>query len=125
MINPETGNCINAETEPEPKTCPEGQYLNPETNRCKKVAEEAEENPCPDGYERNPETNRCRKIQTVDDASEYPIEEIVPNTYDNPQIFTAIWAIIVLAVGAVAIIVFQFRQEIKKFFTHHIIRRRC
>lgn len=148
MINPLTGNCINETVEPAEKTCPEGQYLNaltgrcksiattttseckegyyrnPETGRCKKIetATSAEVTPCAEGYERNPDTGRCRKIRT-NDASEYPVEPISTESYENPKIFIAAWALLALGILVIAYVIFQFRHEIAKLLRRIKIKR--
>ena len=117
MINPTTGNCINL---PDPndaslKVCPEGKYLNILTGRCKKYETADEPKTCGDGYELNPETNRCRKIR-ANNLSDYPVEEIKTESYDNPQIFVAAWALIALGVAILIYVVIQYRREIAKLF---------
>ena len=141
IINPETGNCINEKSLASSivKTCPEGQYLNVLTNRCKKNPETKSREPCKEGYYRNPltgrckkraaasttktcpegyelnaETNRCRKKRQ--DASQFPVEDISHKNYDNPQIFIAAFALIVVGLLVLAYVVFQFRHEISKLF---------
>ncbi len=149
IINPETGNCINEESLGEAiiKQCPEGKILNPLTGRCKnlpvaKVAKTCEAgyylNPatgrckknevsttkdCPEGYERNPETNRCRKVYK-NTAQEYPVEPVKEGHYDNPRIFIAVGALVLLGATAVAYIIWQFREEIRKFIVVHFRRKR-
>ena len=149
IINPDTGNCVNEPnlTEAALKLCPEGKYLNiltgrcknlptattaaackegyyrnPLTGRCKKNVETTTKT-CADGYELNPETNRCRKIR-ASNLSDYPVEEIKEEQYDNPKIFVALWAILALGASVIVYIVIQFRHEIVKFFSRRILRRR-
>ena len=109
MINPDTGNCINEASvgNTTVKTCPEGQYLNPETNRCKKVKTTTQKE-CAEGYERNPDTGRCRKIVT---ATAIPEE----GTHESPKIFIAVAGLILLGTITLAVVAYQFRQEITKF----------
>ena len=137
VINPETGNCVKevAEEEitcPEGKylnpltgrcknipitkttTCKEGYYLNPETGRCKKNPAAATVKECAEGYELNPDTNRCRKIRE-NTGMEYPVEETEEGSYDNPKIFIATGAVILLVVIGVIYVVYQYRKEIKQF----------
>ncbi|MBR3322853.1 hypothetical protein IKG13_02235 [Candidatus Saccharibacteria bacterium] len=140
IINPETGNCINEKSLASSviKTCPEGQYLNVLTNRCKKMPTAKTQtackagyyrNPltgrckkqaaaktaktCPEGYELNPSTNRCRKKRQ--DASKFPVENITNETYDNPQIFIAAFALITLGILVLIYVIFQFRHEMSRF----------
>ena len=109
-INPETGNCIKKEAEPEAVVCAEGQYLNPLTNRCKKV-EETSIAECKEGYERNPETNRCRKIVTTNADDYAPV-----NTGEAPGLakksFSATYALVAALILGVLYIIFQYRKEI-------------
>jgi hypothetical protein len=149
IINPETGNCIKEESLGEAimKQCPEGKILNPLTGRCKNIPvavtaktcqagyslnpltgrckknETAAAKTCPEGYERNPETNRCRKVYK-NTAQEFPVEPIEEGNYDNPRIFIAVGALVLLGVVAAAYIVWQFREEIRKFFVVHFRRKR-
>ena len=119
IINPETGNCVNDTVEEAAvKTCPEGQYLNTATGRCKKIPVTAstELTPCAEGYERNPETNRCRKIRATDEIDYPVVENPATESYDNPKIFIATWALIIICVCVIGYVVFQFRGEIAKFF---------
>jgi hypothetical protein len=60
----------------------------------------------------NPDTNRCRKKRQ--DASSFPVEDFSSETYDNPQIFIATLALILVGVLALAYVIFQFRHEIMK-----------
>jgi len=117
VINPETGNCINAVVVQEPVACKEGYYRNPETGRCKKNEEPVVEKVCEEGYELNPETNRCRKVR-ASNLSDFPVAEIKEESHDSPQIFVAVWALVLLGVGVVVYVIFQFRHEIAKRFRH-------
>ena len=136
IINPVTGNCINASSSanattaecPDGKyrnpltgrcksyettkttTCPEGKYRNPLTGRCKSYeTSTSTTTPCKDGYERNPETNRCRKIKnnTGADYSMVPITGI-----EERSSFIAKWALLALGGGASGFTVFQYRKDI-------------
>jgi hypothetical protein len=101
---------------PETKTqavCKAGYYRNPLTGRCKKQAAAKVTKTCAEGYELNPTTNRCRKKRQ--DASQYPVEDISNETYDNPQIFIASFALIAVGILTLAYITFQFRHEIAKY----------
>ncbi len=122
IINPETGNCKNLPVAKVAKTCEAGYYLNPATGRCKKN-EVAATKECPEGYERNPETNRCRKVYK-NTAQEYPVEPVKEGSYDNPRIFIAVGALVLLGVVAVAYIIWQFREELRKFIFVHFRRKR-
>ena len=136
VINPETGNCIKEVVEeeltcPEGKylnpltgrcknlpvtkttTCKEGYYLNPETGRCKKNPTAASAKECAEGYELNPDTNRCRKIRE-NTGTEYPVEEIKEDSYDNPKIFIATGVVVVLILAGIVYVVYQYRKEIKQ-----------
>ena len=122
MINPETGNCVNKPVAATAKTCQAGYYLNPATGRCKKN-EVATTKECAEGYERNPETGRCRKVYK-NTAQEYPVEQIEQGSYDNPRIFIAVGAIVLLGTVAAVYVVWQFREEIRKLFRLHFRRKR-
>ncbi len=136
VINPETGNCIKEIVEeeivcPEGKylnpltgrcknipvakttTCKEGYYLNPETGRCKKNPTSTAAKECAEGYELNPDTNRCRKIRE-NTGTEYPVEQVEEGSYDNPKIFIATGAVIILIIGGIAYVAYQYRKEIKQ-----------
>ena len=114
VINEETGNCINEDSESE-TVCPDGKYLNPETGRCKKIEEESTLGECAEGYERNPETNRCRKIQDTD-GSEYAPRTSASTSYSEPRRFVAYIALGLAILAGLIYVVFQYRQEITKFF---------
>ncbi len=105
------------------RSCPEGKVINPDTGNCVKDTESTMPKPCEEGYERNPDTGRCRKVRT-NTATEYPVEDIEEKTYESPKIFTAVWALVVLAVLAAAYAVFQFRHEIAKLFMRLAHRKR-
>ncbi len=114
-LNILTGRCKTIETK-EAKTCKAGYYLNPETNRCKKETAAKTATACKEGYERNPETNRCRKI-AKNKGDEYPVAESTTKSdgdYKNPKIFIATAAIIFLVAVGIAVVIYQYRKEIKK-----------
>lgn len=111
VINESTGNCVKVATITE-TICPEGKYLNPATGRCKTIEVE-EEKTCADGYELNPETNRCRKIKN-NDGAEYELE--TEQNLIETKSFIAIYALAIIITLGVAYIIFQYRQEIIKFF---------
>lgn len=121
-LNPLTGRCKNIPVAKATKTCEAGYYLNPATGRCKKN-EVATTKECPEGYERNPETNRCRKVYK-NTAQEYPVEPVEQGSYDNPRIFIAVGALVLIGATATAYIVWQFREEIRKFFVRNFRRKR-
>ena len=115
VINLETGNCVNEATITTTlAACPEGKYRNPLTGRCKSYATtaSAELKPCAEGYERNPATGRCRKI-VENNGAEFPLEE---ETFRETREFVAIWAIVVVVLGGIVYIVFQYREEIREKF---------
>lgn len=120
-LNPETGRCKNIETTTT-KTCAEGYFLNPETNRCKKEEQETTLAECADGYERNPETNRCRKIQTTD-ASEYaPATSVSKESYSAPKRFIAYGMVIIAIVAGLIYVIFQYRKEILKLIKKILVK---
>lgn len=120
-LNPETGRCKNIETTTT-KTCAEGYYLNPETNRCKKEEQETTLAECADGYERNPETNRCRKIQATD-ASEYaPATSVSKESYSAPKRFIAYGMVIIAIVAGLIYVIFQYRKEILKLIKKILVK---
>lgn len=110
VINKVTGNCVKV-TSVKDKVCKDGQYLNLLTGRCKKITTAAEKT-CKEGYYLNPETNRCRKIKENNGAN-YSLE---PENYNENSSFVALHAVLgVLGVGGLYLI-YEFRDEIKKFF---------
>ena len=112
ILNEETGNCVKATSVNSTlAACPEGQYRNPLTNRCKKYETEVTETvkTCAEGYELNPNTNRCRKKVENNGAS----YELKQETYEEKSSFTAMTAIIIVAVIGVAYVIWQYREEIK------------
>ena len=70
---------------------------------------------CKDGYERNPATGRCKKKITETGQSYAPAPS-EPETHQDTQIFIAVTAVIVAAVGAIIYVIYQFRHEIITFF---------
>lgn len=114
VINPATGNCVNATTIKETtQGCPPGKYRNPLTGRCKKIESASTQKPCADGYERNPETNRCRKIKSDNDGADYAL---IPNTRSSQTTFIALGVVITLVLIGVIYIVLQFRHELVRTF---------
>lgn len=110
VINKVTGNCVKV-TSVKNKVCKDGQYLNLLTGRCKKITTTAEKT-CKEGYHLNLETNRCRKIKENNGAN-YSLE---PENYNESSSFVALYAVLgVLGVGGLYLI-YEFRDEIKKFF---------
>ncbi len=112
VINPLTGNCVNATSvlgATETKECPAGKYRNPLTGRCKNIETASAPKECAEGYERNPETNRCRKITKENEGADFAL---VPNTSSSSQVFTAIGIVILIIIVGVVYIVLQFRYEI-------------
>ena len=110
VINPETGNCVKADTVADANgICPAGKYRNPLTGRCKKIETESSTKECAEGYERNPETKRCRKIKTANSGADYAL---VPTTHSDKNIFIAAGVLIVIVMLGVSYIVWQFRREI-------------
>lgn len=93
------------------KNCEEGKAINTQTGNCVKIVE-IEEKTCPEGYLLNPATNRCKKI-IKNDGEDYPL---VPKTYKEESSFTALVAVIVIAVIGAVYVVFQFRKELKRLF---------
>lgn len=114
VLNETTGNCVKASSvDTGIAPCPEGQYRNPLTNRCKKyeTTTSATLKTCAVGYERNPETNRCRKIVN-NDGADYALEA---QEYEEKSSFVAIWAIVIVAAVGCGYVVWQYRDEIKRF----------
>ena len=124
VINPKTGNCIKAPASTAPTACKTGYYRNPATGRCKKIATAKAVAECKTGYERNPTTNRCRKIVTETGQSFAPTVDEPNDSYDNPQIFIAIAALVATLVAALGYILFQFRHEIRSFFEKRLLQWR-
>ena len=114
VINEETGNCVNEETETT-TVCPEGKVLNPETGRCKKIEEDTALAECAEGYERNPETNRCRKIQDTD-GSEYAPRTSASTSFSEPRRFIAYGALVLAILAGIIYVAIQYREEIAKAF---------
>jgi hypothetical protein len=99
----------------EQAACKDGYYRNPATGRCKKYEEPKAAKVCDEGYELNPETNRCRKIR-ANNLSDFPVEEVKEESYDNPKIFIAVWVLVALGAVIVIYVIIQFRHEIAKLF---------
>lgn len=113
VINPETGNCVKADTVTDANgVCPAGKYRNPLTGRCKKI-ETVEAKECAPGYERNPETKRCRKVKTANTGADYTL---VPTTSSGKNTFIAAGIVASIAGLGVLYVVWQFRREIVRTF---------
>ena len=120
IINPETGNCIKEESLGEAiiKQCPEGKILNPLTGRCKNIPVAATAKTCQAGYSLNPLTGRCKKNETT-------TAKTCSEGYElNPETNRCRKALVLLGVTATAYIIWQFHEEIRKFFVVHFRRRR-
>ncbi len=114
VINPATGNCVNATTiQEKTQECPAGKYRNPLTGRCKNIESASTQKPCAKGYERNPETNRCRKIKSDNDGAGYAL---VPSTRSDRTTFVALGVVIILVACGVLYIILQFRRELARTF---------
>lgn len=117
VINPLTGNCINATSisDSSANACPAGKYRNPLTGRCKNIESSSSElKPCAEGYERNPETNRCRKIASTNDGASYAL---VPDTGEtSTTTFVAFGVVIAVVLAGVIYISLQYRREIMRAF---------
>lgn len=113
VINPETGNCVKADTVTDANgVCPAGKYRNPSTGRCKKIETEKTKE-CAPGYERNPETKRCRKIKSANTGADYTL---VPTTSGGKNVFIAAGIVITIIALGVLYVVWQFRREIVRTF---------
>ncbi len=110
VINEATGNCVKV-VELTEKVCETGYHLNVLTGRCNKD-EEIEEKTCKEGYYLNPETNRCRKIQE-NTGADY---EIATEEYEENSAFVAIFAIGAVVMVGLGYLIWEFREEIKKWF---------
>lgn len=113
--NPETNRCrkiVSGVASTNLTPCREGYYRSVETNRCRKIETEEEQKPCKDGWERNPETNRCRKIVKNEGAS-----DAVEKSVENSKEFTGWWVIILVILGFLALVVWEFRTAIGRFFS--------
>ncbi len=109
IINPATGNCVNATVASALKECPAGKYRSPITGRCRNLETSSEPKPCAEGYERNPETNRCRKVTKTNAGADYAL---VPTTRGGESsTFIAIGAILLLSAGGICYVIFQYRRE--------------
>ncbi len=112
IINPATGNCVNATASSALKDCPAGKYRSPITGRCRNLETSTEPKPCAEGYERNPETNRCRKVTKTNAGADYAL---VPTTRGGESsTFIAISAILLLSAGGLGYIVYQYRREFRR-----------
>lgn len=94
--------------------CRAGYYRSEETGRCRKIQEEktTELTPCKEGYERNPETNRCRKIVKNTGAT----NEVEKTSESTEKKFSGWWAIITVIVLILAVIIWEFRKSLARFF---------
>ena len=110
--NPETNRCKKVDTSTL-TPCKEGQERNPETNRCRKVGNEDGLTPCQIGQERNPETNRCRKIATTANNA----LAAVSNTAAISQVKSGFKIVAVLAVVVVGYGLYEYRIDIKNFYS--------
>ena len=110
VINEVTGNCVKA-TEVKTKVCKEGYYLNIFTGRCRKIVVPKEKT-CKEGYYLNPETGRCRKNKQNDGAN-YSLE---PENYEKSSSFVALYAVLGVVLMGIIYVIYEFRDEIKKFF---------
>lgn len=120
VINPETGNCVKADTVTDANgVCPAGKYRNPLTGRCKKIETEKTKE-CAPGYERNPETKRCRKIKSANTGADYTL---VPTTSNSKNVFIAAGVVAAIIILGILYVVWQFRREIVRTFrkTHQRI----
>ena len=117
-----TGRCKNIPKAKTQTVCKVGYYRNPLTGRCKKNETKAAAKICPAGYELNTATNRCRKKRATG-TSKYPVDDYSETSYDNPQIFIAVWAFVALGAVVFAYVIFQFRHEIVKLFQRTLHRR--
>lgn len=97
--------------------CKEGYERNPETNRCvkkaAKLAEDKKLKPCKEGYERNPETNRCVKKKSTDTPAKYPVKTEKTKTKNSFYLIAILGSVAALCL---IIIIYQYRQEIARFF---------
>ena len=109
-LNEATGRCRKIIVEEE-KICKDGYYLNEDTGRCRKMTVE-EEKVCEEGYYLSEETGRCRKI-VENTGAKY---ELTKETYEEESSFVALYAILGVVGVGVGYIVWEFRQETKKFF---------
>ncbi|MBR2753896.1 hypothetical protein IKD82_01915 [Candidatus Saccharibacteria bacterium] len=110
VINEETGNCVKVTSIAE-KVCAPGQYLNILTGRCKKIEEQTIKE-CKEGYYLNPETNRCRKIKENNGVN-YSLK---PEEYKEESSFIALYIVIFIVLVALGYLIYEFRNEILKFW---------
>ncbi|MDO4271706.1 MAG: hypothetical protein Q4C83_01835 [Candidatus Saccharibacteria bacterium] len=127
--NPATNRCIkdpSLATESTLVPCKEGYERNPETNRCVKItSSESKLTPCKDGYERNPETNRCVKIKTSttnsssdkDANAKFPVTLPADSSDSTVDSTTSLLIVIaIIAIASVAILIWQYRTEISRWW---------
>jgi hypothetical protein len=95
------------------KPCDKDQERNPETGRCRKIAVATEYVPCKNGQERSPETNRCRTIVAMTQA-DYAVLGTQTSSNGSWYIWAAIAGLILAALGYA---VWEWRYELRKFFT--------
>lgn len=110
VLNEVTGNCVKVTNVTE-KVCPDGQYLNILTGRCRKITETTEKT-CKEGYYLNPDTGRCKKIKE-NTGADYSLE---PENYEESSSFTAVYAVIGVAILGVGYLIYEFRREIRAIF---------
>ena len=145
--NPDTGRCrLIASAGPALTPCKDGQYRSEETNRCRNIAADAnvlapcdageERNAetgrcrkivvavvaaaCKEGQERNPDTNRCRTVTKMPAAGYAVLGAKTENT-GSWYALAAIGGIVLLAVGYA---IWEWHDEIGKFFTKWLDRLR-
>ena len=145
--NPDTGRCrLIASAGPALTPCKDGQYRSEETNRCRNIAADAnvltpcdageERNvetgrcrkiviavaaaACKEGQERNPDTNRCRTVTKMPAAGYGVLGAKTENT-GSWYAFAAIGGVVLLAVGYA---IWEWHDEIGKFFTKWLDRLR-
>jgi hypothetical protein len=120
--NLETNRCRLITTLDFAEPCKDGQYRSEETNRCRNLASDVTVyTACAEGQERNPDTNRCRNVT----SSTVPKADFaVLGTQTKQNNNYVLWAIIGVAVLALAYAMWEWRQEvrniirkIRRFFT--------
>lgn len=115
----ETNRCRNIASETKTVTpCTEGQERNQETNRCRKITVATTPAPCKAGQERNPETNRCRTVTKMSNVGYGVVGGEVKNNTTG-YVFAAIGGVLLLALGYA---VWEWHEEIKKFFQTNYVR---
>lgn len=113
--NPETNRCRNVTTAVSTLVpCKPGQERNPETNRCRNIASSNGLAPCPEGQERNPETNRCRKVQNANGSTLASVTDVKAEPSKSSPKW---WLAGAAAMFAVGYAIFEWRQEVLRFFT--------